>query len=127
VLLTTVARLLTITRLLAVPGMLVFTICRLLGIPVLRLLLVGFLVSLVLLCGRVRRVATVGIVALLILALGWRVVAMLRLLLLVGVVGWGLVCALFESHCCSKYTMRQSSKHVLTCPWGGYGLCAPPY
>lgn len=81
------------------------------------------LVALDLLRGwRIRRVAAVRVVALVVLALGRGAVALL-LVLLVRVVGRRLVCALVAVS--ARFVPMRLC--LLTCPWGGYGLCEPPY
>jgi hypothetical protein len=85
-LLVAISWLLTIALLLLV----VVAIARLLGIA--DLLLVWILISLVLLRGRVGRVAAVRVMTLVVLAMRRGIVALRRLL--VGVVGRSLVCAL---------------------------------
>jgi hypothetical protein len=120
-----VGRLLTVSLLLLmVVSRLLLAIAMLLRWWVWRVAAVGILVAMLLLRRWVRRMAAIWIVALVIMLLRGRVVA---LGLLVCIVGWGLVCALVGGQSKLDIAMRPRYAVVLTCPWGGYGLCDPPY
>lgn len=109
---------LAVSRLLTIAWLLVFAVS---GLTTVSVLLVGFLVALVRLDllvlwrRRVGGVAAVGLVALVVLVLRWGVIA----LLLVLIVGWCWVRALWRGQCLVFTGMRPCRKGVLTCPWGG--------
>jgi len=117
---------LAVSRLLTIAWLLVVAVS---GLTTVCVLLVGILVALVRLDllvlwrRRVGRVAAVRVVALIVLVLWWGVVA----LLLVLIVGWCWVRALWRGQWLVYIGVRRRREGVLTCPWGGYGLCDPPY